>query len=175
MPSEIPLNQQPEWLNNQNGDSLMAPERLVNRNGDSFDPGAIPRTYAVRITEGVRTWGPMTATPNGDVYVAPSEGNIEGLTPPWPDSSGSTAGVYLQSGLSESIICERHRATIRETVTFTVDGTPETFCMKCLLEIIKERRISPRTSDSTLERNVQRFSRYDLLKGKNALSSGHIN
>jgi hypothetical protein len=144
-PEEHSFNQQPEWVN--------SPNEIPNRNRDSFNPITVPLAYAMRILP--------------EEIPLPVIGSV---SMEFRSDSSATVGVF-SSAISDSIVCEKHETTLRETVTFTIDGTSETFCLKCILEMIKEKiapiNQSPRASDSTSERSTQRFSRYDLLRGKN--------
>jgi hypothetical protein len=72
----------------------------------------------------------------------------------------------------EDIVCQKHHMTYRQTITFDINGTQETYCLGCIRDAIRERvapiNRTPEASDSTSNEPIQRFSRYDLIKSKDA-------
>ena len=140
------LNQQPEWLNvPANSDST------ANQSDSSADQN-IGTVF-------------INAPPPASFF------NISWVSNPAP--------ITIVGSLNyvEAIVCQRHRTTYRQTITFDIDGTQETYCLGCIRDAIRERVAPINQSEMTdsavteptfSKEPVQRFSRYDLIKGRDA-------
>jgi hypothetical protein len=144
-------NLQPEWVN-ENG---------ANQNLDSS--GNYGRTIYVDLNddENLRATGFLTNPANSFFEAS------------WVANTEPNSVFHVISPNFEGVaICPKHGTTVRETVSFNVNGHVDIFCIACIVDLIKERLlpINQSTTDSTSspQEPVQRLSRYDLLKGKDA-------
>jgi hypothetical protein len=59
-------------------------------------------------------------------------------------------------GITIPIVCQKHRATIRETITIHIDGTPdETYCLACIRDLLKERLLPVNQTPLTPDEQVR--------------------
>jgi len=149
-------NQQPEWVNNENRADLLAMHGLSTPNPVSSSTDNISYDADLRITS--------------TVNVHPSFFEASWVANPTPDAQFIRVIPPNPDGV---VICQKHGTTLRETVSFNVNGHVDVFCMACIVDLIKERLLpinqSTTTTDSTSSQEpVQRYSRYDLIKGKDA-------
>jgi hypothetical protein len=143
-------NRQPDWVN----DLLEMYD--IPRNADSSgQPVDLNR-------EDIRAFG-------NSIGINPSFFEVSLVTNPAPDAQFIRVIPPNPDGV---MICQKHGTTLRETVSFNVNGHVDVFCMACIVDLIKERLLpinqSTPTDSTSSQEPVQRYSRYDLIKGKDA-------
>jgi hypothetical protein len=96
---------------------------------------------------------PTNHQENSSVWSSPGVFNYRDGTflGPISDASFILPYSYFLNTYDESIVCQKHRTTMRNTITFTANERSETYCLVCIMDMLREKISPVGQSDSTAE------------------------